>query len=382
MASLQARHTRACALGKPWAPFAASEGCTCRPTFYVVVREGPKLSRERVGKSRREAERALTKIQAAEDDGSYQPVPNVRFEKWGLDWLDGLERPSENTVNSYRPSVAYATQAFGRKVVRKLSPSDVVAFLTLMREQKISDSTRAKHLRVLGACLEAAVIDGKALRNPVRQLRPEAKPRPERKESAYFENEELPRLFAELADGVHRVLLELALKTGMREGELVALTWGDVDLTENQIHVRKSYTAGRLGETKNRERRAVSLTEDLVELLGEWWGQSGSREEDELVFPRERSGGYVPHWVLTRQVLYPAMKRAGVEREGPTGQKRTFHSLRHTYAKRALETGREITWLSKHLGHSSLKVTVDIYGHWSRAAAKQEAEKMLGVFGI
>lgn len=100
------------------------------------------------------------------------------------------------------------------------------------------------------------------------------------------------------------------------------------------------------------------------------------------MFPREGSGGYVPHWVLTRQVLYPAMKRAGIKREGPTGKKRTFHSLRHTYAKRALETGREITWLSKHLGHSSLKVTVDIYGHWSRGEAKRQAEKMLGVFGV
>jgi integrase-like protein len=238
MASVQARHSRSCASGKPWTPIASLDDCDCGPTFYVIVRDGKKLHRERVGKIRRTAERKLTAIQAAEDKGSYQAVPNVRFEKWGVDWLDGLERPTESTVNSYRPTIAYATEAFGRRAVRKLSPSDIAAFLTLMRERKISDSTRAKHLRVLGACLEAAVIDGKAFRNPVRQLRPEAKPRPERKESAYFENEELPRLFAELADNGYRVLLELALKTGMREGELVALTWGDVDLTENQIHVR------------------------------------------------------------------------------------------------------------------------------------------------
>jgi integrase len=63
-------------------------------------------------------------------------------------------------------------------------------------------------------------------------------------------------------------------------------------------------------------------------------------------------------------------------------ENRTLHSLRHTYAKRALETGREITWLSRHLGHSSLAVTVEVYGHWSRAEAKREARQMKGVFGV
>ena len=251
------------------------------------------------------------------------------------------------------------------------------------REQELWEAycaRHAKHLRVLGACLEAAVIDGKAVRNPVRQLRPEARPRPQRKEAAYFENDELPRLFAELSGTGYRVLFELALKTAMREGEIVALRWADVDLSEEQIRVRRNYTAGRLGETKNRERRIISLTDDLVTSLGEWWGMAGDLDEEDLVF--SRNGDFIPHWVLTRQLLYPAMKRAGIPREGPTGEKRTFHSLRHTFAKRALESGRQITWLSFHMGHSSLKVTTDIYGHWERAEAKREARQMEGVFGV
>ena len=78
----------------------------------------------------------------------------------------------------------------------------------------------------------------------------------------------------------------------------------------------------------------------------------------------------------------PVRYRASIPREGPTGEKRTFHSLRHTYAKRALESGRQITWLSRHLGHSTLKVTTDIYGHWERAERRREAHQMEGVFGI
>jgi integrase len=100
------------------------------------------------------------------------------------------------------------------------------------------------------------------------------------------------------------------------------------------------------------------------------------------VFPGETPSGYLNPTTVLRRELYPAMKAAEIPRVGPTGEKRTFHSFRHTYAKRALENGRRITWLSRHLGHSSLKVTTDIYGHFERAERKREAEAMAGVFGV
>ena len=98
-----------------------------------------------------------------------------------------------------------------------------------------------------------------------------------------------------------------------------------------------------------------------------------------LVFPGEDS--YLsPTVVLNR--LKAAMKRAGLPRVGPTGEARTFHSLRHTFAKLALENGRSIAWLSRHLGHKTTSITTDTYGHWEVKAAKAEAEAMAGVFGV
>ena len=76
------------------------------------------------------------------------------------------------------------------------------------------------------------------------------------------------------------------------------------------------------------------------------------------------------------------MTAAHIPRVGPTLERRTFHSFRHTFAKRALERGAQITWLSRHLGHSSLKVTTDIYGHWERAERKLQAAKMEGAFPV
>jgi integrase len=384
MASLQARHSRSCALGKPWTPFDGStDGCTCPrgPTYYVVVREASKLHRERAGKNRRHAERALTKIQARIDDGEFVAQLTIRFTDWGERWLASLER-KQTTIASYRSTIAYASGLFGERIVRRLRPEDVARFNSYLREHGVSASTRAKHLRVLGACLNAAIAHGYAARNPVTGLPKAERPRAERKEAAYFENEELPRLFAEVTDGVFKTLFLLALKTGLRQGELLALVWADIDLQEALIHVRRSITDGHLSTPKNHERRDVDLTADVVQLLGSWWGELGSPDNQTLVFPGDTRTGYLVPTTIVKRELYPALERAGILRQGPTGEKRTFHSLRHTFAKRALESGRQVTWLSRHLGHSSLKVTTDVYGHWERAERKREIALMEGVFGV
>ncbi len=383
MASLQVRHSRACALGKPWTPVGPVDGCTCPrgPLFHVVVREGRKAHKTPVGRNRREAERALRKIDVQVDEGVYRPQLQIRFEEWGKRWLDALER-KQTTVDSYRSSIAYATKAFGDVHVRRLRAEHVAKLNAKLKEEKLGPSTRAKHLRVLHACLASAVSHGYAGSNPVNELPKAEKPRPVRKEAAYFENEELPRLFQHVEGGVFRVLFLVALKTGMRLGELLALTWADVDLSESVIRVRRTYTDGHLGTPKNHERRDVDLTSDVVELLGGWWGELGGPGDEILVFPSDTPSGYLSGSTVLKRELYPAMTAAEIPRVGPTGEKRTFHSFRHTYAKRALENGRRITWLSRHLGHSSLKVTTDVYGHWERAERKREAELMAGVFGV
>ena len=92
--------------------------------------------------------------------------------------------------------------------------------------------------------------------------------------------------------------------------------------------------------------------------------------------------GYRRGYDLPR-ILYPAMSRAGIERVGPTGAERTFHSLRHTYARLALESGASIEWLSRQMGHSSTAVTQNVYGHWSDDAAQREIARLeeAGAFG-
>jgi integrase len=315
------------------------------------------------------------------DESEFREPVKVKFRDFADQWLDSLER-KPTTRESYRSSMEYAKRAFGEKQVRRIRTDDIVRLSRLLRDEGMSDSTRAKHLRVVGVALNSAIRHGLAARNPVSELPKGERPRPRRRESAYFESAELPRLFAEIPDGVYRVLFEVALKTGMRLGELAGLVWGDVDLQEGAIHVRRAYTHGALTTPKSHEKRDVDVTPDVVTLLGRWWGELGRPGDNTLVFPGPTADGYLSNEAVLRRVLYPAMKRAGIPREGPTGEPRTFHSLRHTYAKLAIENGRQLTWLQRHLGHSSLNVTVGIYGHFEKAARKREAAAMEGVFGV
>jgi integrase len=400
MASLRARHSLKCALSdglkvglETTAPTKESEkipGCTCKPTY--AMRAGGKYMRLENRRSLREALRQLHKRHVQEDEGQEIVTENIKFAEWGELWLEQLER-DPNTIRGYRSTITYATKVFGGLVVRKIGPSQIAQLLVQLREEKasrdpaapafrMSDSTRAKYLRVLGACFASAIERGYAGRNPVKALPKAEKPRASSREAAYFDNAELAKLFPRIPGGLWRTLFLTALKTGMREGELVGLTWGDIDLTAGHISVRRSYTGGRLGETKSRERRTVDVDADVVQLLGAWWGESGKPGDSALVFPHELGGGYIPEPRTILNVLYGALELAEVARVGQTGEKRTFHSFRHNYAKTALETGRPITWLSRQLGHSNVVITDKVYGHFERSAAKLEAGKMQGAFPV
>jgi integrase len=270
----------------------------------------------------------------------------------------------------------YACSVFGQRFVRKLTTADIVTFSQYLRDRGVSDATRGKHLRVLGACLNSALAHGYAAANPARMLPKGEKPRQVKKESAYFEDGELGRLFAELEKTwtPYRLICLAAVKTGMRLGELVALTFGDIDFFEGVIRVRSSYTGGERRPPKNHEVRSVDIPSDLVDELAEWRAECGDPGGEFLVFPGD-TGGYMEGTVLLRRELYPAMAKAGVPREGPTGEKRTFHSFRHSYAKRCLESGADISWLQRQLGHYSITLTVDRYGH--RGREKQKAQVAL-----
>jgi integrase len=148
------------------------------------------------------------------------------------------------------------------------------------------------------------------------------------------------------------------------------------------IRVRSSYTGGMVGTPKNRERGDVDLISDVVDLLTSWRDKHGCSRSKTSYSRETTEGGFfrLPSScgdTCTQQWL-PLVSNGQVRH----WRKRTFYSFRHTFAKRALENGAQITWLSRHLGHSSPTVTTDNYGHWERAERKNQAAKMEGAFPV
>jgi integrase len=390
MASLQARHKRSCKL-YPWTTFAKAtraHGCTCTPLYYTHHRFQGKVQREIVGTNRKEAQRALDALRGDVARRRFRVLEEVPFDDWADRWLAGFSG-KENTRRSYAITLKYGKAVFGKTKVRDLTSTDVRRFLDRIRKANdreatetepasaVSPATLAKHLRQLGACLEAAVAEGFAERNPVRDLHKTARPKVTKSRPAYYTDEELARLWPELIERpVYLALCKAAVLTGLRLGELVALQWNDVDLLNREIHVARTHTVG-IGITtpKSNEPRTVDLTPQAAALFEDWLTISG---DEGLVFEAE-AGGYIER---PQRVLYPALERAGIDRIGERGRARDFHSFRHTFARIALEHGAEIVWVQHQLGHSSITLTVDTYGSWARSAEKAQAEKLAAAFPV
>jgi integrase len=358
--------------------------------YHVVTRVDGRLVRDAVGHNRKLAERKLRAAQVAIDEHVYEAPKNVRFDEWADQWLAGLRR-RETTKTVYRITINYAKEVFGKKLLRRLTAADVRALLEhierVHRERQegrtvvteVSPTTLAKHLRQLGACLEAARVERLLSENPVRMLHKTAKPKPVKKRPSYLTDDELARLWPELAGRpLLSYLCRTAVCTGMRFGELAALRWSDVELLDAEIRVSRTYTPG-VGETptKDGEPRVIDLTPQARSLLEQWFTEAGTGG---LVFEREIGGHLDGGQVL--DALYAAMTRAGIPRIGEGGGKRTFHSFRNTFARIALENGSELTWVQGQLGHSSITLTRDVYGHWSRRAEKTAAERLAGAFAV
>lgn len=389
MASLQARHARSCPLA-PWTPASRAtreHGCDCAPVFYVAARVRGKLVRDRIGKNRREAERALNRIAHEVDEGRYVAPRQIRFEEWAAEWRAGLSRPKPTTVYSYLSTVQHANAVFGHKLLRDIDQADVVKLYSHLNDLGLSASTQAKHSRVLHGVFREAVNRRLIADNPVALISATHKPQPVRHEAGYFEDAELPRLVAEMS-GVYLVAFKLCVGTGVRLGEALGLTWADIDWGQRVVNVRRTMTMRSRADgppvpgttkPKSNQVRQVFVTDDVLEPLARWWREIGEPGDDTLVLPGP--DGHLRPDTLLRQ-LRAAMRRAGVPVVHPQTQTpRNWHSTRHTHARIALQAGQSLSSLQAQLGHSSVTVT-QRYAHWSADARRRQAELTAGAFAL
>jgi integrase len=174
----------------------------------------------------------------------------------------------------------------------------------------------------------------------------------------------------------HSPLFLCALRTGLRLGELLGLQWGDIDYHGRFIEVRRSLVeGGRIELPKNGKIRRVDLSLVLAETLQRL---RVKRAEEALA----RGWEQVPEWVFCneegrpiwksnfeRRVFHKALEKAKLRRI-------RFHDLRHTFASRLIQNGESLVYVKDQLGHHSIKVTVDVYGHLVPGANKAAVDRL------
>jgi integrase len=389
-ASLQARHQPACKFN--WTTFELRDeqkrvitykraGCSCNPgpLYHVVSRPNGKQVREPIGRNREQARRELNRILGEIDDESYTPPQNLTMNEWLDEWEAGLQRPRASTRRVYGQTVRLARETFGTKLVRHIGTADVLELLKAAdKNRAVSTTTKRRHLRVLHSILEAAVRRQPPLAtaNAVASLTEQQRPPKRDRIGSPFEAAELAKLWEKL-DDPYRTLAKLSASTGIRQGELVALRWQDIDLEAKVIHVRASYAQGiGFGDPKSETSgREVILTPKVVELIKEW-RKTHLPVPGALVFAGQGRDGQLVDSTI-RRALYDAMEEAKIPRVWKPDAKyrpRDFHSFRHSYATATIGSGKVgLEWLKEQLGHSSVSVTERNYGHFLTDARQELA---------
>jgi integrase len=341
------------------------------------------------GKTQREVRNKAKAVRDRVDNGAPANDDKMALAAWMARWRETTLAASdrkEATRSLYASLSRKHIEAgvIGPVPLAKLRPSDVEKLILALRSAKLADSTIRSIYTVLRLGLDGAVRDGLLARNPAASVQ---RPGVVRKEAAHLDPQQVSQLLTAAESSRYHTALLLIAATGLRRGEALALRWSDdVDLDAGTLRVRETVQRidGKLstGPVKtDRSRRTIPLSPALVALLrrhrvtqleermraANQWADTG------LVFTTDLGRVVEPRNLL--RVVEAAAKRIGADKVGA-------HTLRHSAATAWLEAGVHIRQVSDLLGHSSVAITGDVYGHGSDQSARAAVDGLSGVLGL
>jgi integrase len=357
--------------------------------WWVFICFHGRRKAKKVG-SRAAAERVKREIEARlalGDFGVLEQKAKITFADYGKKWLElhAKAHCKTSTFERYEQVFRiYLAPRFGSCPVDRIERDDLKRFFSeLATSKRHGLGTLRNIVATLRAILSEAVEEGLAEGNPASRLGKYTFGNARKRNIDFLtRNEAADFLAAARAHSPIRFPMFLtALRTGLRLGELIALHWEDIQFGANVddpnrfILVRRNYCRGEFATPKNHKSRRVDMSREvrrvLLELRDGMAMKAFERGEEfvpRLVFPSSTGAPLDGINVYHRDFL-PCVGAAGLRRI-------TFHALRHSYASHLIQAGASLAYVKEQMGHSSIQVTVDTYGHLVPGADIAWADKL------
>ena len=356
---------------------------------YSVKRQsdGKTVRRSLYGKSRQEVQEKLQEVLVSIRQDEYIEPSRITVGQWLYQWLRVycLSLKKNSTCTGYEDEIKlHIVPYLGSVRLQDLKPQQVQLAINALVQQGKAPATVRKAHAILHAALGRAVIDQMIKHNPSEYT---VLPKMERRDIRYLTQTEQKRFIQHLPDCSVGRALYFILGTGIRAGELSGLRWSDVQ--DDRFTVRQTVRRNRdfaegaptrthleFGTPKsNAGHRTIPLTTKMQELIQEHRRlQTSTRlvageewNDNDLVFCTELGTPYELRNL--NRVLHRTLKKAGLHTMGA-------HSLRHSFATRAVEAGMDIRTLSEILEHTQVSLTMQLYVHSNMETKKKEMEKM------
>ena len=344
------------------------------------------------GRTRAEANAKLQAALGAVRAGLPVPTDRLTVAEYLDDWLTGANRSLRpSTASTYERHIRlHILPTLGRLPIARLRPEHLDRLYAGLLAKGLS-RTSVQHIHaILRRSLSQATRRGVIARNPTDLVDPPGRDHPEMQ---VLSIDQARALLATARTGRHaelEALYVLALTTGMRRGELIALRWADVDVVKRTLtvtgtlqrvkHSDGTSTLERAQPKTKTSMRQIPLTAAAVNALkrhaqrqGQQRAVAGSEWTDTgLVFTNERGGAVEPRNLLSRSFA-PLLSEAGIPHV-------RFHDLRHTAATLMAAQGVHTKVVSEMLGHASVGITLDLYSHVTPSMAQQAVTAMENLF--
>lgn len=351
--------------------------------YWVFINHDNKRKAKKIGRDKKLAQEVARKIEArlVLGDLGFQnedkaPKLAVYAATWIKTTVPATCKPS--TVTDYRGILKnHILPVFGKYPVTEIKRLMVKNFLMEKSNQGYGSSTVTHIKNVISGVLNLALDDEVIQTNPAQRLGRVIKAKPLRLKEEPLNREELALLlgvFEEYYPRYYPFVLTLA-RTGMRLGEALALEWGDIDFHGRFINIRRGFSRGRIQTPKAGKARRVDMSLQLTDCLKALRHErkketmkNGWGDVPELIFLTE-NGTRIIDTNFRARVFKRVLEKAGL-------RKIRIHDLRHSYASQLIQAGESLAYIRDQLGHHSIKVTVDVYGHLAPEGNKQAVDRL------